>query len=203
MRPYGTSASTHSDPDLTTVSDASLRDFRSRPEFHLIRNITVGVIFLTVLPRTEKTRNYWTEDHGKRVARNNTRLNINRELLRLVCETLLQALDLQTLKLLWHDGLEHGVPEEKRDCLAELAAIPEKVKCTIFMGIEAAAVHPPKNRDCIFGQRRTLTVKECATKAELNRYLSMLRQQFQARSQRESPEESETASPNAIEQSPA
>ncbi len=192
------------DTDVTSVSDASLRAFRSRPEFHLIRNITIGVMFLTVLPENDSAIDpsitSWAEYSSKRIARDDTRLRLNRELLKVICEILLEAPNLQTLKLLWHDDLEHGISEKKRDCLGELAPLPERVKCTIFMGVEAAEVHPLRYPVRKSDKRRTPTVKEYAIKAELNQYLSTVRQQFQ-RSQRESPDSSETASLTAIEQS--
>ena len=148
------------------ASDASLQAFRSRPEFQLVQHITVGVMF-----NTNTEMSVWTSIDTHR-------LKINRELLQFICETLIQAPKLLTLQLLWHDRIEHGDWEEKRHCLTALARLPERVKCTVFLGVESGTVHYRGS----FEVRLSLSAQEQAAKADLNRHLQTVRQQYQASS---------------------
>lgn len=154
--------------DPGTASYASLRAFRSQPEFRFIQNISVGVMFHTV----NKTSVWTSEDR--------IRLEINCKLLNFICETLLRAPNLRTLKLLWHDPIEHGDWEEKRDCLTALARLPETVECAVFLGKESATVHCPLRDIC---RQQSLSAQERAAKVDLNRHLKTVRQQHQACSQ--------------------
>ena len=134
---------------------------------------------------TDTKTSTWTPEDSHR-------LKVNRKLLDLICETLLLAPSLLTLKVLWHDRLEHGVFKKKRRCLKALARLPETVKCAVFLGLESSTVHFPhrviKSRKSVFdGPSRSLSAPEQAAKADLNRHLKTVRQQYQARSQRESP----------------
>ena len=102
------------------------------------------------------------------------RLRVNRQLLRTICATLTLAPNLKTLKLFWHDEIEHFDRAEKRDCLRAVAELSEKVRCMAFLGSEAMAEHfPPRfvNKD------RALSVQEHAAKAGLNQYINSIRQQ--------------------------
>lgn len=158
--------------DLNTVSDASLQAFGSRPEFQFIRNITIGVMFHPVMK----------PDHRKSERR--LRLRVNQSLLRIIRRTLLNMSNLRTVKLFWHDKIEDRNWEKKQGCLNPLAKLPEKVKCTIFLGSEAAAVHSPQ----LVTNLQELSVLEHAAMADLNRYLNTIRQQYQASSGRQSSE---------------
>ena len=155
--------------DHNNVSDASLQAFGSRPEFQFIRNVTVGVMFYPVMKAIH------------RKAERRSRLRVNRSLLRIIRRTLLNASNLRTVKLLWHDVIERRNWEKKQGCLNPLAKLPEKVKCTIFLGPEAVAVHSPQ---LVTNGRRELSDQEHAAKADLNRYLNTIRQQYQASSGR-------------------
>ena len=151
------------------ASNASLQAFHSRPEFRLIQHITVGVMFHVASDKAG-----WTSE-------NTIRLEVNRKLLNFICETLLQAPKLLSLKLLWHDRFEHGHLEEKRDCLAALARLPETVKCSIFLGSEASIVHNLHRSPTA----ESPSAQDYAVKADLNRYLKKVREQHQALSQRD------------------
>ena len=145
------------------VSDAFLRVFRSRPEFQFMQNVTVGVMFLTGVRASSRT----LEDLN--------RLRVNQKLLKKICQALLQAPNLRTLNVLWHDRIRLGDWGKKQDCLRGLASLPAKVKCTVFLGREAAALHSPEVFDY-----PTLSVEKQAAKADLNQYLNTVRQQYQA-----------------------
>lgn len=152
------------------VSQAFLQGFRSRLEFQFIQHVTVGVMFLTVMRMCYRT----LEDRN--------RLRLNRKLLKKICEMLHQAPSLRTLNVLWHDRIHIGDWETKQDCLRGLDSLPEKVKCTVFLGHESMALHSPE-----IWSNRILSEQEQAVKANLNRYLATVRQQYQAYLQRESP----------------
>lgn len=169
-------------PNPDIFGDFSLRAFRSRPEFQFIRDVTIGVMINTYTNTTTLT----PED--------SQRLHSNRKLLDLVCETLLLAPELLTLRLIWHDRIEHGVLEKKLDCLQALAKIPETVKCAVFLGSEAMTVHFPHRYSKEFKARwrklaqespRQLSTQEEEAKADLNHHLKTVRQQCQARPRRE------------------
>lgn len=151
------------------VSQAFLRGFCSRLEIKFIQHVTVGVMFLTVMKKFY------------RILENRNRLRLNRKLLKKICESLHQAPSLRTLNVLWHDRIHIGDWETKQDCLRGLDSLPEKVKCTVLLGCESMVLHSPENRS-----HRTLSVQDQAVKANLNRYLATVRQQYQASSQRES-----------------
>lgn len=179
-------------PHPGTASDLSLLEFQSRPEFQFIQNITVGVMFYTA-----KNTSTWTAEDCQR-------LEVNRTLLRFICEILLMAPNLLTLKLLWHDRVDHGDWKSKLDCLKALARVPERVKCAVFLGLEAPIVHFP-HRVIKAGLSvlppeypRRLSAQEQAAKADLNQHLKTFRQQYQARSQRNSPHGFEGISPSVI-----
>ena len=168
-----------SDAAPKTVHGTFLRRFSSRPGFRFIRNVTIGVMFLTVvkLPR--------------RPLENRSRLRINRKLLRKICRMLRRAPDMQTVKLLWHDCIRIGDWEKKQTCLSSLSKLPEKVKCKVFLGRESADVHFPENP---INSRMGLSVEEEIAKAKLNQYLNAVRLEYQASIQHKSPEGSETTS---------
>lgn len=181
-------------PNPGVTSDLSLLAFRSRPEFRFIQNITVGVMFYTA-----KNTSTWTAEDCER-------LEVNRTLLKFICKTLIMAPNLLTLKLLWHDRTDHGDWQSKLDCLKALARLPERVKCAVFLGLESTTVHFPhrviKSRWSVLPQeypRQSLSAQEQAAKADLNRHLKTVRQQYQARSQRKSPDGLGGTSPRVIE----
>ena len=168
------------------VSQAFLLGFRSRLEFQFIQHVTVGVMFLTVMKRCYRT------------LENRNRLRVNRKLLKKICETLHQAPSLRTLNVLWHDRIHIGDWEMKKDCLRGLDSLPEKVKCTVFLGREAMLLHSPE-----IWSNRILSVQEQAVKANLNRYLATVRQQYQASSHCESPDRSKKTSSKRAIKNPA
>ena len=172
-----------------TVHGTFLRRFRSRPEFRFIRNVTIGVMFRTVMHPSFRT------------LENCNRLRINRKLLRKICRTLRRAPNLRTVKLLWHDWINCGDWEKKQTCLSSLFKLPEEVRCTVFLGQEAAAVHfpgyPTDSRIDL-----SLSVQEELAKAKLNEYLEAVRREYQASSQHQSPKALEkTSTQNTIDQS--
>lgn len=170
-----------------TVDDTFLREFRSRPEFRFIRHVTIGVMFLTVMKASVRT------------LENRNRLRINRTLLRKICKMLRQAPNLETVKLLWHDRIDCGDWEKKQTCLSSLAKLPEGVRCQVFLGPEATAVHFRENP--IRG-RLDLSIQEEAAKAKLNDHLKAIRREHQASSHHKSPEGLEkTSTQNTIKQS--
>ena len=171
-------------PNPETTSDVSLLAFRSRPEFRFIQNITVGVMFYTA-----RDTSTWT-------AEDCARLDVNRKLLRFICDILLMAPNLLTLKLLWHDRVDHGDWKSKLDCLKALARLPERVKCAVFLGLESPTVHFPHR---VIKFREALSAQEQAAKADLNQHLKTVRQQYQARFQRKSPHGLGDISPSVIE----
>lgn len=185
--------SLHRPGSSNSASDAALQAFRSQPEFQFIRHITVGLMF-----NTRMTISVWKSEDSDR-------LKINRELMDYIVEALLHAPSLLTLKLLWHDRIEHGDWGEKRDCLTALATLPETVKCMVFMGAESGIVHPRQgvqDYKSIFADgQKSLSAQEAAAKADLNRHLQTVRQQHQARSRFESPNGLQNTSPSIIEQS--
>lgn len=171
-------------PEPEIASNASLQAFRSRPEFHLIQNITVGVMFhLTAGFHPSEDP---SDDLSAWTPEDSIRLEINRKLLNFICETLLQAPNLLSLKLLWHDVIEFGHFKEKRDCLTALARLPETVKCSVFLAAEASTVHFHQVRD---PNLKSPWAQDYAAKTYLNRFLKTVREQHQASSQRdEAPE---------------
>ena len=169
------------------VHGTFLRKFRSRPGFRFIRNVTIGVMFLTVMKAS------------LRKSENRSRLRINRKLLRKICRTLRQASNLQTVKLLWHDWIDSGDWEKKQTCLSSLSKLPEKVGCKVLLGRESTAVHFPENP---INSRLGLSIQEELAKEKLNEYLKAVRREYQASSQHESAEGLEkTSTQNTIEQS--
>ena len=170
-----------------TVHDTFLREFRARPEFRLIRHVTIGVMFLNVMKEPFRT------------LENSNRLRINRKLLRKICKMLREAPNLQTVKLLWHDRIDCGDWEKKRTCLSSVAKLPEGVRCQIFLGPEANAVHSHKNS---ISSRLGLSIQEEAAKAKLNDYLKAVRREHQASSHHKSPDGLEkTSTQNTLKQS--
>ena len=172
--------------DPRYVGDASLQAFRSRPEFRCIRNISVGVMFQPTWKMMSPT-----SEEEKRM-----RLKVSRRLLRLISHTLFGAVNLRTVKLLWHDRVGQGDWQKKRDCLKALARLPEKVRCTVHWGSEAAALHSPE----FFG-KEDLSIQEHAAKADLNQFLKIVREQFQARSRPKSVTGLENNSLSGVEHS--
>ena len=159
-----------------TVDDTFLQELRSRPGFRLIRHVTIGVMFRPVMNASFRT------------LENRNRLTINRELLKKICKVLGRAPHLRTVKLLWHDSKDCGDWNKKKTCLRSLAKLPERVRCQIFLGKEAMAVHFHEN------PRPGLSTLEEQAKAKLNEYLKAVRQEYQANSQHKSPEGSENSS---------
>lgn len=160
-------------PYPKSISDVSLQAFRSRPEFQCLQHVTVGVMFNT----SDRKTPTWTPDDSHR-------LKVNEKLLDLICETLLLAPNLLTLKVLWHDRMKHGVFSKKCACLQALARLPDKVKCAVFLGLESTDVHFPHQRIKSRGfskQRGSLSAEDEAVKADLNRHLNTIRHQYQAR----------------------
>lgn len=51
--------------------------------------------------------------------------------------------NLLTLKLCWHDRIDHGDWEKKRDCLSALVRLPETVKYAVFMEAESVQLDLP------------------------------------------------------------
>ena len=87
---------------------------------------------------------------------------------------------------LWHDRIEHGVFSKKLACLQPLARLPDTVRCAVFWGSESAAVHFPHQRhNQPLVPRKwphlRLSAEQEAAKADLNRHLNTVRQQYQAR----------------------
>ena len=172
---------------LRTVHDTFLREFRSRPHFRFIRNVTIGVMFRTVMNASFRT------------LENSNRLRINRKLLRMICEVLCGAPNLRTVKLLWHDKLDCGDWEKKQTCLSSLAKLPEQVRCMIFLGLESKAVHFSESP---INSRLGFSIQEELAKAKLNKYLEASRREYQASSRHKSPEGlEEISTQNTIEKS--
>ena len=171
----------------TVVHGTFLQRFRSRPGFRFIRNVTIGVMFLTVMKASLRT------------LENRSRLRINRKLLRKICRTLCRAPNLRTVKLLWHDWIDCRDWEKKQTCLSSLSKLPEEVRCKVFLGRESTAVHFPTNP---IDSRLALSIQEELAKAKLNEYLKAVRREYQASSQHKSSEGLEnTSTQNTIEQS--
>lgn len=89
---------------------------------------------------------------------------------------------MRTLKLIWHDRIEHGDWGKKRDCLKPLARLPETVQCAVFLGREAVTVHFP--HQTVYKYPTSPSAQDYAAKADLNRHLKNLREQYQAGSRR-------------------
>ncbi len=104
------------------------------------------------------------------------------QLMKHICKKLLKAPNLRTLKVIWHDRIEHGEWKKKRDCLKPLARLPETVQCAVFLGAEAVTVHFPHQP--LYKDPTIPSAQEYAAKADLNRHLKNLREQYQARSRR-------------------
>ena len=170
-----------------TVHGTFLRQFRSRPEFRFIRNVTIGVMFRTVMNVSFRT------------LENSNRLRINQKLLRKICEVLCGAPKLRTVKLLWHDKVDCEDWEEKQTCLSSLAKLPEHVRCMVFLGQESMAVHFSENST---DSRQGFSTQEELAKTNLNKYLEVVRREYQASARHKLPEGlEETSTQNTIEQS--
>ena len=171
------------------VDNRFLQAFIARPEFRFIQNVTVGVMFLMGRITDASVKKI---EHEKR-------FSINRKLLSKISKTLIQALNLRTLTVLWHDNINQGNWAEKQLCLKKLARIPEKVRCRVIFGREAPMVHFPNPSDDKY--RKHLSVQEQAGKTKLNEYLDKVRKKYQTDSQRTSPKGAgEHLALNAVEQ---